>query len=147
MNSTDDFVLQFLVDKGVIDNSASNDIRSKLENFAADGDKGDIQPKLEGLIDALGTSPMKVSKLLADEFGMDAVDLSEVRASSDALKVLSYDLAFKYRVFPLEVDETEIQIAISDPLDMDSIDTISHVLKRSVFCRLAPQSAILNSIL
>ena len=146
MNSTDDFVLQLLVDKGVIDASASNDIRSKLEDSTAPSDKGDIQTNLEELIDSLGTTPMEVSKLLADEFGMDVVDLSGVRASGDALKILSYDLASKYKVFPLEVDETEIQIAVSDPLDMDSIDTISHVLKRSVICRVAPQSAILNSI-
>ena len=62
MNTTDDFVLQLLVDKGVINDSASNDIRSKLKDFVADSGKSHTQTKLEELIDALGTSPMQVSK-------------------------------------------------------------------------------------
>ena len=52
----------------------------------------------------------------------------------------------RYKVIPLEADESEVELAVADPLDMDAIDSISHVIKRSVISRVAPLEDIEKAI-
>ncbi|MFW6217652.1 MAG: GspE/PulE family protein [Verrucomicrobiota bacterium] len=109
----------------------------------ADASEGDPDTRaLEHLVAEDQVSQWKIAEVLAEEFNMDLVDLSEVRVSDEALRVVPYSLANRYKVFPLEVSDSEAEIAICDPLDMDAIDSISHVIKRSVLTRVAPLEAI-----
>jgi general secretion pathway protein E/type IV pilus assembly protein PilB len=140
----EDFILDLLEAKGVIVKSVIDGLRSQLES----GSSGCAidQAKLESLISAHGVSPMQLAALLAESFDMEAVDLSNSLPSSAALDVVGYDLARKYNALPLEVDDVELKIAVSNPLDTDATDTISHLSKRSVTCCVAPQSAIMQAI-
>ena len=54
---------------------------------------------LEHLVQVGQVSQLQIAEVLADEFNMDLVDLDEVRVSSDALNVVSYALASRYKVF------------------------------------------------
>ena len=144
MTSADDFVLQLLTDKQIVTAEAVEDARSKAAGEGAEGDADTAA--LEKLVAEGTVSQQQVAEVLADEFNMETVDLSEVRASENALKIVTYDLASRYKVFPLEVDENEADIAIADPLDMDAVDNISHVIKRSLVTRVAPLAAIEKAI-
>ena len=62
---------------------------------------------------------MQIAEVLAEEFNMDVVDLSDVRVSNEALEALPYELANRYKVVPLEANGTDIEIAVADPLDVD----------------------------
>ena len=77
---------------------------------------------------------------------MEVVDLADVRVSAEALELLPYELASRYKVFPLEADDNEVEVAVCDPLDMDAIDSISHVIQRSITCRVAPLEDIEKAI-
>lgn len=144
MTPAEDFILDLLEAKGVIVKSVIDGLRSQLES----GSSGCAidQAKLESLISAHGVSPMQLAALLAESFDMEAVDLSNSLPSSAALDVVGYDLARKYNALPLEVDDVELKIAVSNPLDTDAADSISHLSKRSVICCVAPQSAIMQAI-
>ena len=144
MTPAEDFILDLLEAKGVIVKSVIDGLRSQLES----GSSGCAidQAKLESLISAHGVSPMQLAALLAESFDMEAVDLSNSLPSSAALDVVGYDLARKYNALPLEVDDVELKIAVSNPLDTDAADSISHLSKRSVTCCVAPQSAIMQAI-
>lgn len=144
MTPAEDFILDLLEAKGVIVKSVIDGLRSQLES----GSSGCAidQAKLESLISAHGVSPMQLAALLAESFDMEAVDLSNSLPSSAALDVFGYDLARKYNALPLEVDDVELKIAVSNPLDTDATDSISHLSKRSVICCVAPQSAIMQAI-
>ena len=144
MTPAEDFILDLLEAKGVIVKSVIDGLRSQLES----GSSGCAidQAKLESLISAHGVSPMQLAALLAESFDMEAVDLSNSLPSSAALDVVGYDLARKYNALPLEVDDVELKIAVSNPLDTDATDSISHLSKRSVICCVAPQSAIMQAI-
>ena len=69
-----------------------------------------------------------------------------MRVSAEALELLPYELASRYKVFPLEADDNEVEVAVCDPLDMDAIDSISHVIQRSITCRVAPLEDIEKAI-
>lgn len=144
MTSADEFVLQLLTDKGIIDSATIEEARSKVSGAAEDVDEDTAI--LELLLAERELSSMQVAEVLAEEFNMDVVNLDDVRISSEALELVPYELANRYKVVPLEVDGTEVEIAIADPLDMDAIDSISHVIHRSVLCRVAPLEAIEKAI-
>ena len=48
---------------------------------------------------------------------MEVVDLEEVRVTAEALEILPFELADRYKVFPLEADDHEVELAVFDPLD------------------------------
>lgn len=144
MTSADEFVLQLLTDKGIIDSATIEEARSKVSGGAEDVDEDTAILQL--LLAEHALTSMQVAEVLAAEFNMDVVDLNDVRISSGAIELLPYELASRYKVVPLEVNGTEVEIAIADPLDMDAIDSISHVIHRSVLCRVAPLADIEKAI-
>lgn len=144
MTSADEFVLQLLIDKGIVESSTIEDARSEVSE--ADGDGNVDTAILEKLVAEHKLEPMKIAEVLAEEFNMDVVDLSDVRISSEALDAVPYELANRYNIIPLEADGAEVEIATADPLDMDAVDSISHVIQRSVICRVAPLDAIKKAI-
>jgi len=144
VTSADEFVLQLLTDKGIIDSATIEEARSKVSGGAEDVDEDTAILQL--LLAEHALTSMQVAEVLAAEFNMDVVDLNDVRISSGAIELLPYELASRYKVVPLEVNGTEVEIAIADPLDMDAIDSISHVIHRSVLCRVAPLADIEKAI-
>lgn len=144
MTSADEFVLQLLIDKGILDSAVIETARAKAAE--QDGDGNPDTETLELLVAEHHVSQHQIAQTLAEEFNMDVVDLADVRVSTEALELLPYDLANRYKVFPLEADGNEVELAVCDPLDMDAIDSISHVIQRSVTCRVAALEDIEKAI-
>ena len=144
MTSDDEFVLQLLTDKNVVDTATVEATRAEVAEQGADGDEDSAV--LDKLIADHKVEPMRIAEVLAEEFNMEVVDLEDVRISSEALEAVPYELASRYKVIPLEADENEIELAVADPLDVDAIDSISHVIQRSVNSRVAPLADIEKAI-
>ncbi|TVP80974.1 MAG: type II/IV secretion system protein [Puniceicoccaceae bacterium] len=144
MTSADEFVLQLLTDKGLLEESAIEAARAKVLEAGHDGEEDSAV--LDVLLADHTITQKQIAQVLADEFNMEVVDLAEVRVSTDALEAVPFELAKRYKVFPLEADENEVELAVADPLDMDAIDSISHVIKRSIVSRVAPLEAIEKAI-
>ena len=144
MTSADDFVLQLLTDKGILNESHIEEARSRVREATFEGSEDTAA--LHDLVAEGVISQADIAHVLAEEFNMDVVDLSEVRISPETLEVVPVDLAQRYNVLPLQADERELELAVVDPLDMDAIDSISHVTKRSVITRVATYEAMEASI-
>lgn len=145
MTTADDFVLQLLCDRGVVDNDVLDLARGEVsggEDPPADPDAAVV----DLLCERGYTSPEQIIELLADEFTMETVDLSDIRVSHEILEFVDRGVAERYKVFPIEHDGSTLDVATCDPLDMDSIDSLSHLLKVSVNTRLATPEAIRNAI-
>lgn len=144
MTSADDFVLQLLTDKGLLAESTIDAARAKVIEAGYDGDEETAV--LETLVADREVSHLQIAQVLGEEFNMELVNLADVRVSTEALEIVPFELANRYKVIPLEADETEVELAIADPLDMDAIDSISHVIKRSINSRVAPLEDIEKAI-
>lgn len=118
--------------------------RAEVVETGADADEDSAV--LDKLIADHKVEPMRIAEVLAKEFNMDVVDLEDARISSEALEAVPYELASRYKVVPLEADENEVELAVADPLDIDAIDSISHVIQRSVNSRVAPLADIEKAI-
>ena len=144
MTSADDFVLQLLIDKAIVDQDTVDAAREHALQKDLDGDIDSVT--LDVLLSEHHLEPMQIAQVLADEFSMDVMDLTDVRVDPGAIDVVTYDLANKYKVFPVHVDESEVQLAICDPLDMDAIDSIGYVVKRTINTVVAPLADIEHAI-
>lgn len=144
MTSADDFVLQLLTGKSLLDDSAIESARAKVNGAGFEGSEDTAI--LESLVAEHVVSQQQIAEVLAEEFNMETVDLADTRVSTEALEVVPYELANRYKVIPLEADDSEVELAVADPLDMDAIDSISHVIKRSVVSRVAPLEEIEKAI-
>lgn len=115
--------------------------RQELES--EDSNDADIDSAtLAALIEQGKLTSAQVTAALAEEFNMEVVDLSEVRVSEEALGLVSREVAQRHKVFPLEFDGSELELAIFDPLDIDAVDNLGHLLKVSINTRLATPEAI-----
>ncbi len=143
MTSADDLVLQLIEDAGLVNSESIATARAQAESEGAE----EVDAKAIDLLVANGyITVQKILETLGNEFGMDVVDLNDIRVSNEALETLPLELAQRFNAFPLEVDGNEIQIAVSDPIDVDTIDSLGHILKMTVNPRLAPAADILASI-
>ena len=144
MTSTEELVLQLLIDKGTLD---ANDVEAARQNVEKQASEDDPDAALlKYLIENKYVPEETVAEILADEFNMTVARLGDVRVSKKALEALPLKMAKRYNVFPLEVDDNEMILATADPLNMDAIDSISHVINRSVVVQVAPLNAIKKAI-
>ncbi len=140
MTSADDFVIQLALDKGVLKQEQIDAARARVAEHT---DLTTTPPRvLDVLISDHGFSTKEAAKLLADEFGMPMIDMTDVRPSGELMALLPRNLAVKYTAFPISRDNNSVRVAIGDPLDVDAIDSLSHYLKMSVEPVVAPTDQI-----
>ncbi|RRJ97686.1 type II/IV secretion system protein [Opitutaceae bacterium TAV4] len=140
MTNADDFVLQLALEKGLLTQEQIDTARAIVAEHT---DLTQAPPKpLEVLIREHQITPQIISKMLADEFGMPTVDLHTVRPAPELLKTLNRTLANRFKVFPIEQQGQTLKVAISDPLDVDTIDNLTHLLQLTVDPAVAPLADI-----
>ncbi len=144
MTSTEELALQLLIDKGIVDTAVVEAARASVEEQAINGNP--YANTLKHLIKDRSITDEQVAEVLADEFNMSVANLENLRISEKELEALPFELAKRYKAFPLEVDDNEIVLAVADPLNMDAIDNISHVINRSVVVQVAAANAIEKAI-
>jgi len=145
VTSADDFVLQLIQDKGLV---PPDIIKLGREQLVSEGvPPTDIDSKLIDLIvDKRYCKYEDITYLLSQEFNIPLISLQDIRVDESVLKLLPQDILRKYNVFPISSSGGQLELAISDPMDMDSVDDISHILNMSVDLRLASPEEIKRAI-
>ena len=144
MTTADDYVIQFIQDKGLVSPADVNEARVTL-GAVADGQNADTLA-LAKLVEAGKVSWAKITGALSLEFDMELVDVTQVAPSEDILKLISREQAETRNILPLQMDGVELLVAISDPLDTETIDSISRVLKLAINPKLAPPDLLREAI-
>jgi general secretion pathway protein E len=84
---------------------------------------------------------------LARQFGLQIyTDLSKSAVSKELLKKVPYAFAKKYTVLPIEENESFVLVALSDPLSLQPIEELRHILNVPVRAAFAPREIILQAI-
>ena len=144
MTSTEELALQLMIDKGIVDTAVVEAARASVEGQAMNGSLD--TNTLKHLIEEKSVTDEQVAEVLASEFNMTVASFENLQVSEKELEVLPFELAKRYKAFPLEVDDNEIVLAMADPLNIDAIDGISHVINRSVIVQVGPAKAIEKAI-
>jgi general secretion pathway protein E/type IV pilus assembly protein PilB len=130
----DDYLLDLLVDLGF----TSADVVAKAREEA--------QAAGVGVVDLLVANkvvrPGDVTQAKAAQFGAEVVHLGALKIEDDILSLVSRDVARKYRVIPVFRSEGKIGLAIADPSDLNTIDTLTHLLSAEIEARVASEPDI-----
>ncbi len=88
----------------------------------------------------------EVTKMLARQYRMPAVDLSRFEVDPKILKLLPPDIASKYTVLPLKREGRTLTIAIADPNNVTAIEDIKFITRCDVFPVIAGEYTLRNAI-
>ena len=100
----------------------------------------------ECLVEAGVCSSSNVVKALALQFDMEYVDLDVVSISHDVFELIPESIIIEYTVLPLSRDRNKLKVAITDPLDLETIDALRFRLNMDVETALAPRDKVLQVI-
>src|SRR6202049_2574221 len=82
------------------------------------------------------------AKTLATRYRCDFVDLREVRIDHDLFHSVPVDLMFRYNFVPITGQNGTLEIALSDPRNLNLIDELSILLQKKLKVKVATLSQI-----
>lgn len=139
MAAKDDFLIDSMVDMGLLTHDQVDAVRSDAEALG------------EGLLDTLIKSgqldPSMVTMAKATYFGVESVPLGDMRLSDEVLGAVPRHIAKKYNVVPVGVSDGTVVVVVSDPSDIEVIDGLQVALGKTVELRVASPEEIDAAIL
>jgi len=96
----------------------------------------------ETLIELGLVSEDDISKAIANQFGLDYVDLDKQSIPQSTLNLIPEEVIQKYGVLPLSKGNGRLKLIISDPLDLDMLDTLRFRLNSEIDCCIASPTKI-----
>ena len=88
----------------------------------------------------------EVTKMLARQYRMPAVDLSRFEVDPKILKLIPPDIATKHTVLPLKREGRTLTVAIADPNNVAAIEDIKFITRCDVFPVIAGEYTLRNAI-
>ncbi len=83
-----------------------------------------------------------VTQAKAAHFGCEMVNLSEIRLDDDLISSVPRNVAKRYRVVPIYRHGNHLAIALSDPSDLNTIDSLNHLLRADIELKVATEEDI-----
>ena len=124
MPAQDEYVVEILRDFGLINPEKLNKARETAKAQEI------------GLVDALikggFVSESDVTKALASQFGMDTISLIDFQIPNDVLAMIPRQIARRYKIIPVSKHDSTLTVAISDPMDVETVDSLRYILKVNV---------------
>jgi len=134
----DDYLIDTLLDMGLVTNDQLAQAREQAESAG------------EGVVDTLLSlkliRPEDVTQSKAIQFGAEVINLGEMRLEDEVIQAVPRHIAKRYRVVPVFASPEGITVAMSDPSDLDTIDSLHHLLKTTVEIRVATEAQIQAAI-
>ena len=134
MTANDEYILEILESVGLI-----NREQAVLAREAA-------QKEDKGVIDVLArsgiVSKMDILKALAGQFGMETLSLTGLEIPQEVLDLVPGEVARRYKIVPVYKNDSTLTVALSDPLDVETLDSLRYILKCNVEGVVAPVEEI-----
>src|ERR1017187_9763232 len=86
--------------------------------------------------------PADVTQAKAAQFGAEVVQLAEIQIPDDVIAIIPRHIAKKYRVVPIFKTDGKVAVAIADPSDLNTIDSLTHLLNAEIELRVASEQDI-----
>jgi type IV pilus assembly protein PilB len=132
-------VLSLLVGTGFLTDGQAEDIRTDI---ASSGDSVIEELVRFGLFE----SPEQYYATVAEQLGIDYVDLNGFDPPKEILPVIPAGMARLHGALPLNVDETGITVALVDPTDPQVLEELRFALEKEVTAVVADSNRVLELI-
>jgi len=123
VRQSEDYVLRILQDAGLVTQPQIESARLRLNGS---------NNVVDVLIDDGIVSDMDVSRTLAAQAHMDWIDISSIVIPPQIINQIRGEEARRFKVIPVTFGETGLVVAIGNPLDIDTIDSLGFLLQREL---------------
>ena len=123
MQQSEDYVLRILQEGGLVTRPQIESARARLNGAAS---------VVDVLISDGILSDVDISRTLAAQAHMDWIDLSSIVIPPQVISQIRGEEARRFKVIPVAFGETGLVMAVGDPLDIDTIDSLSFLLQRQL---------------
>jgi general secretion pathway protein E/type IV pilus assembly protein PilB len=130
----DDYLLENLIELGYLTREEIEGLQSEAESAGM----GVVDLLLERKI----VSASVLSQAKAAHFGVEVVSLGEMKLDDDLISSVPRNVAKKYRIVPIYRHGNHLAIALSDPSDLNTIDSLHHILKAEIDVKVASEEEI-----
>jgi len=123
MRQNEDYVLKVLQDVGLVSLKQVDAARQHLNGQST---------VLDVLIKDEVINESDASRSLAALAHMDWIDLSVMSVPAEVISQIRAEDACRFKIIPIAFAENRLLIAVSDPFDIDTIDSLSFLLQREL---------------
>ena len=134
MTSNDDYVLEIVLENGLVDAEQVEHARASIVHEGIS--------VVDQLIGDEVLSEHQVLSLLAEQFGMEMVSLRDINLSPELRDSVPVDIARQFHVVPIYRTEEGLTVAMCDPLNMDVLDNLRFRLNTNVEGVVAPREEV-----
>ena len=134
MAEKDDYLVDILIDLGFV----TADQVTGLRDEAVSAGVGTVDLMLANKL----LRPADVAQAKAAHFGAEVVNLSDLKLTDEIIGLMRREIARKYRVVPVSRSDNTVTVAISDPSDLDTIDSLHHLLHANIELKVASEEDI-----
>jgi type IV pilus assembly protein PilB len=127
---------KILVQSGLID-------QEKLEEALANAEAGSLA---SSLVDLGYATDVSIAQSVANQMGLVYVDLAAYEIDPHAAMALSSELARRYNVLPIKVQDDELVVAMSDPANIFAIDDLRIATGHEIRPVVAAESDLISAI-
>jgi type II secretory ATPase GspE/PulE/Tfp pilus assembly ATPase PilB-like protein len=131
--SNEDYLAELLAEAGMVSAEEIANARNALSGS---------ETIIEHLFAHTSLTQEDVAKTLASNAGIPFIRLSDVTFDPTVTQTVSEDIVKRYKVIPIQDEGLSLTIALADPLDFESLDTLPHVIGRELNLVCATQQDI-----
>ncbi|MSU58747.1 MAG: type II/IV secretion system protein [Pedosphaera sp.] len=134
MAEKDDYLLDLLVDLGFVSPEQVAHARQEASSSGV------------GVVDLMVANklirPGDVTQAKAAHFGAEVVNLAGMKIDDEVIAGIPRHIARKYRVVPVFKHDNSLTVAISDPSDLATIDSLTHLLHAEINLQVTSEEDI-----
>lgn len=138
MAEKDDYLVDMLVDLGFVTAEQVATLRTE----AASAGVGVVDLMLANKL----IRPADMAQAKAAHFGAEVVNLRELTIPDEVISVIPRHVAKKFRVIPVQKTGNSITVAIADPSDLDTLDSLTHLLRAEINLQVASEDDIESAL-
>ncbi len=120
MYSNEAYLLEQLQESGLLEDREIQQAKSGLKPG---------ESTVDVLIKTGVLSDEQVARTVAVNAGMEYLDLDGFEAHPSLKDLMNVDLAKKYKIAPIGMNHSALQVVVSDPFDFETLDALPHVLQ------------------
>jgi general secretion pathway protein E/type IV pilus assembly protein PilB len=125
----DDYLIDILVELGFVTSEKVAELRPEAQSAGV------------GVVDLMLAKNVvrqaDVTQAKAAHFGAEVVNLNELKIPDEVIAAVPRHIARKYRVVPVAKHDGTLTVAIADPSDLDTIDSLTHLLQLEISPQVA----------
>jgi len=131
-----DYILELLTEYGMLTEEQVEEGWKKVSESNGEHDIIDAL-KILGYVDEY-----EMMAMLAQHYGLETLDLEGYQIPLEIIETVPPDIAKRYNIVPVMKHDEVLTIAMSDPTDMETLDSLRYALKCDVEAVISPKEQI-----